>query len=155
MKLAKFALTCDGEKITSLEQLKDHFNLLDVLEHYKTNTLWRWLRSRGYQNELTGIEAITATQDTEILSALCQVFGIEADRQMIQEVLENQERMQEKEVLKAEIKTLKAQVKALQSPPPSNPSLEERLKAYNFLKERLFDAKGLLTYSPITKVRGF
>ncbi len=31
MKLAKFALTCDGEKITSLEQLKEHFNLLDVL----------------------------------------------------------------------------------------------------------------------------
>ncbi|WP_104694939.1 hypothetical protein [Helicobacter salomonis] len=137
MKLAKFALTCDGERITSLEQLKDHFNLLDVLEHYKTNTLWRWLRSRGYVSELEGVEAIKTTQDTEILSALCGVFGIEADQQMIQEVLENQERMQEKEVLKAEIGTLKAQVKALQSPPPSNPSLEERLKAYNFLKERL------------------
>ncbi|WP_104758141.1 hypothetical protein [Helicobacter salomonis] len=144
MKLAKFALTCDGEKITSLEQLKEHFNLLDVLEHYKTKTLWRWLRSRGYQNELAGIEAIAATQDTEILKALCGVFGIEADQQMIQEVLEDRKNMEEKEALKAEIKGLKEQIKTLQSPPTTaNPCLEERLKIYQNLKDELLKPRGL------------
>ncbi|WP_104740335.1 hypothetical protein [Helicobacter bizzozeronii] len=157
MKLAKFALTCDGEKITSLDQLKEHFNLLDVLEHYKTNTLWRWLRSRGYQNELQGIEAITATQDTEILKALCEVFGIEADQQMIQEVLEDQKNMQEKEALKAELKTQHALVPLTESTKalvahtptlithstPSAPSFKDYLKSYTALKNKLFNAQDL------------
>ncbi|WP_104749470.1 hypothetical protein [Helicobacter cynogastricus] len=107
MKLAKFALTCDGEKITSLEQLKEHFNLLDVLEHYKTNTLWRWLRSRGYQNELAGIEAITATQDTEILKALCGVFGIGVDQETIAQILNQQKALSDKEqATKAQLERL-------------------------------------------------
>ncbi|CCF81656.1 hypothetical protein [Helicobacter bizzozeronii] len=139
MKLAKFALTCDGEKITSLDQLKEHFNLLDVLEHYKTNTLWRWLRSRDYENELRGVEAITATQDTEILSALCGVFGVEADLQAIQEMPENQKHMEEKAALRAEIETLKAQIQALQS------ATEEKSESYDTLKKKLLKAKGLVT----------
>ncbi|CCB79245.1 hypothetical protein HBZC1_02590 [Helicobacter bizzozeronii CIII-1] len=155
MKLAKFALTCDGEKITSLEQLKEHFNLLDVLEHYKTNTLWRWLRSRGYESELQGIEAITATQDTEILKALCEVFGIEADQQMIQEVLEDRKNMEEKEASKAEFKTQHALVplntpKALTTLPalnahstPHAPNFKDYLKSYTTLKNKLFNAKNL------------
>ncbi|WP_104757964.1 hypothetical protein [Helicobacter salomonis] len=148
MKLAKFALTCDGEKITSLEQLKDHFNLLDVLEHYKTNTLWRWLRSRGYQNELTGIEAITATQDTEILSALCQVFGIEADRQMIQEVLEEQKSMEAQEKLQTEPRAQKQDplshaLTRTEHSIPANPNFKDYLKSYTALKNQLFNAKDL------------
>ncbi|BCZ19735.1 hypothetical protein NHP190012_13770 [Helicobacter sp. NHP19-012] len=102
MKLAKFALSCDGVKVTSLEQLKEHFNLLDILEHYKSGTLSRWLRSRGYENELQGIEAINATEDAEILNALCGVFGIEADLETISAILE--EHAQEQERAKAEVK---------------------------------------------------
>ncbi|WP_120944680.1 hypothetical protein [Helicobacter labacensis] len=152
MKLAKFALTCDGEKITSLEQLKEHFNLLDVLEHYKTKTLWRWLRSRGYQNELAGIEAITATQDTEILSALCGVFGIEADLQVIQETPKNHQRMQENEVLKAELKACKEQLQALQATPPvSAPNFGDYFKSYNALKEKFFNAQDFESGKAILK----
>ncbi|WP_104751023.1 hypothetical protein [Helicobacter salomonis] len=154
MKLAKFALTCDGEKITSLEQLKEHFNLLDVLEHYKTNTLWRWLRSRGYQNELAGIEAITATQDTEILKALCEVFGIEADLQMIQETPENHRHMQENEALKAELKACKEQLRTLQAMPPApqhTPDSRDYLKSYNALKDKLFDAQDLESGKAVLK----
>ncbi|WP_104751021.1 hypothetical protein [Helicobacter salomonis] len=155
MKLAKFALTCDGEKITSLEQLKEHFNLLDVLEHYKTNTLWRWLRSRGYQNELAGIEAITATQDTEILSALCQVFGVEADQQMIQEIPENRQRMQENEALKAELKACREQLRALQATPPvSTPNFGDYFKSYNALKEKFFNAQDFESGKAILKELG-
>ncbi|BCZ17481.1 hypothetical protein NHP190003_07630 [Helicobacter sp. NHP19-003] len=124
MKLAKFALHCDGEKVTSLEQLKEHFNLLDILEHYKSGTLHRWLKSRGYASELEGVEAIKATEDADILNALCGVFGIEESKESIQDMLENHKDMQEKEALetekealRAEIASLKAQLKTLQSPP--------------------------------------
>ncbi|WP_120944676.1 hypothetical protein [Helicobacter labacensis] len=154
MKLAKFALTCDGEKITSLEQLKEHFNLLDVLEHYKTNTLWRWLRSRGYQNELAGIEAITATQDTEILKALCEVFGIEADLQMIQETPKNHQRMRENEALKAELKACREQLRTLQATPPAPqhaPDPRDYLKSYNTLRDKLFNAQDLESGKAILK----
>ncbi|WP_104732267.1 hypothetical protein [Helicobacter salomonis] len=160
MKLAKFALTCDGEKITSLEQLKEHFNLLDVLEHYKTNTLWRWLRSRGYQNELQGVEAIKVTQDKEILKALCEVFGIEADLQMIQEVLENRRNLQEQEneALRAKLKATQARVQQLQDKTPSkNPTtahvsnLAECLKSYYALKEKLFNTSNLESSKEIFK----
>ncbi|WP_163565757.1 hypothetical protein [Helicobacter suis] len=120
MKLAKFPLLCDGQRITSLEQLKEHFNLLDVLEHYKTGRLQRWLRSRGLTSQLESVEAINAPQDTEILSALCLVFEIEADKQMIQEVLESHKNSTEKETLKAGIKASKTQVQTLpiSTPPP-------------------------------------
>ncbi|WP_158653044.1 hypothetical protein [Helicobacter salomonis] len=115
---------------------------MDVLEHYKTKTLWRWLRSRGYQNELAGIEAIAATQDTEILKALCGVFGIEADQQMIQETPKNRQRMQENEALKAELKACKEQLQVLQATPPvSTPNFGDYFKSYNALKEKFFNAQ--------------
>ncbi|GMB89492.1 hypothetical protein NHP190002_01700 [Helicobacter ailurogastricus] len=92
---------------------------------------------------MAGIGAITATQDTEILKALRQVFGIEADLQMTQKVLENHKHMQEKEVLKAEIETLKARIEVLQSPATS--TIEDKSETYNTLQEKLLDAKGLVT----------
>ncbi|BCZ17487.1 hypothetical protein NHP190003_13070 [Helicobacter sp. NHP19-003] len=104
MKLAKFALACDGEKVTSLDQLKEHFNLLDILEHYKSGTLHRWLKSRGYASELEGVEAIKATEDADILNALCGVFGIEADLETINAILKDHEYAKEQERLQAEIK---------------------------------------------------
>ncbi|WP_163532221.1 hypothetical protein [Helicobacter suis] len=94
-RLAKFPLLCDGQRVTSLEQLREHFNLLDVLEHYKTGHLQRWLKSRGLTSQLEKIGAIKTSQDVEILSALCLVFEIEADKQMIQEVLESHKNITE------------------------------------------------------------
>ncbi|GLH59639.1 hypothetical protein [Helicobacter ailurogastricus] len=119
MKLAKFALACDGVRVTSLEQLKEHFNLLDILEHYQSGTLHRWLKSRGYENELQGVEAMTATEDAEILSGLCEVFGIEADldtiNEMINAILESHEHAKEQEKTKAKMReTLQAEIKAQQ-----------------------------------------
>ncbi|BEG57880.1 hypothetical protein NHP21005_15680 [Helicobacter sp. NHP21005] len=134
MKLAKFALACDGERVTSLEQLKEHFNLLDILEHYQSQTLHRWLRSRVSEKSkegrecaelLQGVEGITATTDAEILNALCGVFGIEESKESIQDMLEAHKKAEdkqaleaEKEALKVEIASLKAQIQTLQSPPP-------------------------------------
>ncbi|WP_158656899.1 hypothetical protein [Helicobacter bizzozeronii] len=115
------------------------------------------MRSRGYESELQGIEAITATQDTEVLSALCEVFGIEADLQMIQEVLEDQKNMEEKEASKAEFKTQHALVplaeptKALVAhtttlnahSTPHAPSFKDYLKSYTALKNKLYNAQDL------------
>ncbi|WP_158654449.1 hypothetical protein [Helicobacter salomonis] len=132
-----------------------------MLEHYKTKTLWRWLRSRGYQNELQGVEAIKVTQDKEILKALCEVFGIEADLQMIQEVLENRRNLQEQEneALRARLlKAIQARVQQLQDKTPSkNPTpahvsnLAECLKSYYALKGKLFNTSNLESSKEIFK----
>ncbi|WP_163555125.1 hypothetical protein [Helicobacter suis] len=115
MKIAKFPLLCDGQRVSSLEQLREHFNLLDVLEHYKTGHLQRWLKSRGFTSQLEKIEAIKASEDAEILSALCLIFEIEADKQMIQEVLESHTSTK-KEIKKTQVQTLP--ISTITPPPP-------------------------------------
>ncbi|BDQ29683.1 hypothetical protein [Helicobacter ailurogastricus] len=81
---------------------------------------------------MAGIGAITATQDTEILKALCEVFGIDADLQMIQEVLEDRKRMEEQEKSQTELETQKQTL-----------IVGKRLKSYTALKNKFFNAQDL------------
>ncbi|WP_121020952.1 hypothetical protein [Helicobacter vulpis] len=61
------------------------------------------------------MEAIKTTQDAEILNALCGVFGIEADLETINAILEDHEHAKEQEKTKAEMReTLQAEIKAQQ-----------------------------------------
>ncbi|WP_120944757.1 hypothetical protein [Helicobacter labacensis] len=97
MKLAKFVLHCDNHRVGSLEELREHFDILDVLEHYKSNTLQRWLRSRALQSELEQVLAINATSDVEIILALCQIFSVGVEKEDIEAVLKSQQALANKQ----------------------------------------------------------
>ena len=78
-KTIKFNLICDGKPIRTLEDLRDNFSVEDVLSYFQNGLLKRWLRVRGFLNELKDVNAITSKDDIEIISELVKIFGITSD----------------------------------------------------------------------------
>ncbi|WP_120951833.1 hypothetical protein [Helicobacter sp. L8] len=152
MKLAKFVLHCDNHRVGSLEELREHFDILDVLEHYKSNTLQRWLRSRALQSELEQVLAINATSDVEIILALCQIFSVGVEKEDIEAVLKSQQALankqaqlekyqgQQTELEKLIRKLIQEAIKPRVGIMPSNKS---KLKSYEALKSQLLNAPNL------------
>ena len=77
-KMIKFDLPIDGVKVATLEDLRDHFTT-EVIGHFRSGLLARWLRSRRMASELTAVEAMTLEDDEGILRQLCGIFGVVAD----------------------------------------------------------------------------
>ena len=77
-KMIKFDLPIDGVKVTTLDDLQDHFTT-EIIGHFRSSLLARWLRSRGWTRELAAVEALTTDDDATTLKELCRIFEIEAD----------------------------------------------------------------------------
>ena len=59
-KTIKFNLNCDGHPVRTLEDLREHFSMEDVLEYLNNGMLARWLDIREYTAEKEQVEQITA-----------------------------------------------------------------------------------------------
>ena len=77
-KMIKFDLPIDGVKVATLDDLQDHFTT-EIIGHFRSSLLARWLRSRGWTRELAAVEALAADDDATTLKELCRIFEIEAD----------------------------------------------------------------------------
>ncbi len=78
-KMIKFDMPIDGVKVATLEDLQGHFTT-EIVGHYRTGLLGRWLRSRSMARELAGVEALVASEDdVVVLKELCGIFDVEAD----------------------------------------------------------------------------
>ena len=77
-KTIKFDLPIDGVKVAILDELRDHFTT-EIIGHFRSGLLARWLRSRGWTRELAAVEALMADDDATTLKGLCQIFEVEAD----------------------------------------------------------------------------
>ena len=77
-KLIKFDMPIDGVKVATLEALRDHFTT-EVVGHFRSGLLARWLRSRDMETELEAIGTLTVGDDAGILRGLCHIFNVEAD----------------------------------------------------------------------------
>ena len=77
-KMIKFDLPIDGVKVATLDDLQAHFTT-EIIGHYRSSLLARWLRSRGRTRELEAVEALAADDDATTLKELCRIFEIEAD----------------------------------------------------------------------------
>jgi hypothetical protein len=86
MKMIRFDLPIDGVKVSALDQLRDHFTT-EIINHFRSGLLAKWLRSRGFAEQLSAIEMIEGTDDGETLNALCKAFDIEATEDVIQAAL--------------------------------------------------------------------
>ncbi len=86
MKLIKFDLPMNGKKVKDLEELTDNMTV-EILAHYKSGLLGRWLKVRQYENELSMIEQFAELDEPVLLKSLCDVFGIEIDRDAAQTLL--------------------------------------------------------------------
>ena len=79
-KTLKFNLKIDKDiQVRTLEDLRNNFVLEDILEYYKNKKLHKWLRVRGFEKELMGVDKITSTSEKEILIKLIEIFGVETD----------------------------------------------------------------------------
>ena len=77
-KMIKFDLPIDGVKVATLDDLQDHFTT-EIIGHFRSSLLARWLRSRGWTRELAAVEALASDDDVTTLKELCRIFEIEAD----------------------------------------------------------------------------
>ncbi|MDR1508471.1 MAG: hypothetical protein LBS53_02400 [Synergistaceae bacterium] len=78
-KTIKFNLICDNVPIRTLDDLRENFNIDDILNCYENKVLHRWLGARGYEEELRRVEAISSNKPVEIIKSLADVFEIEKD----------------------------------------------------------------------------
>ena len=74
----KFDLPIDGVKVATLDDLREHFTT-EIIGHFRSGLLARWLRSRSMTRELAAVEALTAGDDAAVLKELCRIFEVEAD----------------------------------------------------------------------------
>jgi len=51
-KTIKFNLICDNTPVRTIEDLQNNFSIEDVLDYYRNGLLCRWLKVRGYEEEL-------------------------------------------------------------------------------------------------------
>lgn len=94
--MARFALFTNGVKVETLNELKENFNIKDMLENYRNKALHRWLMVNRMTGELSQVEAITATGDDVIIDELIKIFGVSV------ETIEEQKRVLEEKAKKSE-----------------------------------------------------
>ncbi len=88
MKLIKFDLPIDGIKAKNIEELRDHFTI-EILDHYRSGLLAKWLRSRNMNEKLVEISSLESMDEHALLKRLCEIFYIEADDIVISAMLDN------------------------------------------------------------------
>ena len=79
MAKMKFYLNVEGEKLRTLDDLRENFFADAVLAHYQSGKLAQWLDVWNYKEELGQVRAIQATDTKGILAELCRIFDVEAD----------------------------------------------------------------------------
>jgi hypothetical protein len=72
-KAIKFNLILDGKPVRNLDELRDNFNIEDILASYRNGLLNRWLETRGLIEEIAELDKIPE-DDVEAAKALCHVF---------------------------------------------------------------------------------
>ena len=77
-KTIKFDLRIDGVEVATLDDLRDHFTT-EIIEHFRSGLLARWLRSRSVARELAAVEALASDDDdAATLKELCRIFEVQA-----------------------------------------------------------------------------
>lgn len=85
-KTIKFNLIMDGYPVRTIPGLQEHFSIEDILDYYDSGLLKRWLSVRGYDDYFSRVDAIDPScTNEEIIMQLVQIFGIETDKQVIEE----------------------------------------------------------------------
>lgn len=83
MAKVKFQLEMGGEKVRTLEQLREHFDIFEGMEYVENGKLVKWLKSRG-EDELAETVSALDPQGTDCPKKLWRVLGIAFDDQKYQ-----------------------------------------------------------------------
>ena len=105
-KLVKLPLPINGELCKSIDDLKENFNIYDVLEHFSSGKLEIWLRSRKFL-QLEPVQLIKKElSKKEIAKQLYEIFEVKLDSDELLNammVLEYQENYDSKNIERKEV----------------------------------------------------
>ena len=87
-KIPKFNLTMDGELVRSIEELQNNFSVDDILDHFESKRLHKWLKSRGFTDYLTKVEAIEYDDKTASIKPLMDIFEIDYSDEDLSNILD-------------------------------------------------------------------
>lgn len=73
-KAIKFNLLLDNYPVRDLDDLRENFNLDDLLPAYHSQVLHRWLKVRDLNNELNQLLSIKSSDNIQIAALLCKLF---------------------------------------------------------------------------------
>jgi len=65
----------DQHKIRTLDELKENFNIDDILDWYEQGVLQKWLNVRNYHEQLEKIRKINSQDLLEIASEIISIFN--------------------------------------------------------------------------------
>ena len=116
MKLVKFNLIVDGQKCRTIAEIKENFNLIDILEHFKSKKLEKWFKARKL-DELDALEKMKELADFELMQRLCELFEIDVEESHIRdELIVYQHSLLPKKERDREILELRKRIKELEKP---------------------------------------
>lgn len=77
IKLVKFNLLIDGQRCRTIEDLRNNFNILDVMEEFQNGKLEKWLKVRNFNEQFEQVKAIDKNSDLlQIAQQLCKIFDV-------------------------------------------------------------------------------
>lgn len=80
-KNIKFNLPVGDKKITTLEALQENFYLDEVLDHYHSGFLAKWLLSSGFQHEYEQVSALDAKDNVSLSLELAKIFNVSCQKE--------------------------------------------------------------------------
>lgn len=98
--MVRLPLLINKQRIKTLEELRENFNLTELIERYKGGQLRAWLNCWDFSSELEQLEALSPDlPEQELLEALCRIFGVEGDAkdQALTAFGEEQEKLEEQQ----------------------------------------------------------
>ncbi|MFE8698303.1 hypothetical protein ACFYKT_18425 [Cytobacillus sp. FJAT-53684] len=66
----------NGEQVRTLEELREHFDLENILEYYYNGKLKVWLEDRLYYSELEQLKVLSAIEESGVPRTICSIFDI-------------------------------------------------------------------------------
>ncbi|WP_086244428.1 hypothetical protein [Campylobacter devanensis] len=79
-KKIKFNLQVNGVGVSSLESLQNNFNIEDIMEHFKSGLLMRWLEVQGLETELKEISKLSEKSDNFALAqGILEIFDMDKE----------------------------------------------------------------------------
>lgn len=78
--MVRLPLLINKQRIKTLEELRNNFNLTELIERYKGGQLRAWLNCWDFSSELEQVEALSPdSPEQELLETLCHIFRVEGD----------------------------------------------------------------------------
>lgn len=82
-KKERFALKLsDGSEVRTLDDLKEHFDIKSVAEHFFDGKLLEWLEDRYYDDEAEEVKQLSSN-DNDLAKKLCKIFGVESEEDIL------------------------------------------------------------------------